>query len=40
MVARAEVEGGAGRALRLQRSLGTVRDPRKEGRLALRELVT
>lgn len=34
----AAIEGSAGRALRHQRSLGTVRNPRKEGRLALREL--
>ena len=36
----AAVEGSAGRALRHQRSLGTVRNPRKEGRAALWELVT
>lgn len=35
---RAAVEGGAERALPHQRSLGTLRNPRKEGRLALREL--
>ena len=34
----AAIEGSAGRALRHQRSLGTVRNPRKEGRLALWEL--
>ena len=32
---QAAIEGSAGRALRHQRSLGTVRNPRKEGRLAL-----
>ena len=35
----AAIEGSAGRALRHQRSLGTVRNPRKEGRLALWEVV-
>ena len=35
----AAIESSAGRALRHQRSLGTVRNPRKEGRLALWELV-
>ena len=35
----AAIEGSAGRALRHQRSLGTVRNPRKEGRLALWALV-
>jgi hypothetical protein len=34
----AAIKGGAGRALRHQRTLGTVRNPRKEGRLALWEL--
>ena len=34
----AAIEGSAGRALRHQRTLGTVRNPRKEGRLALWEL--
>ena len=34
----AAIEGSAGRALRPQRTLGTVRNPRKEGRLALWEL--
>ena len=31
-------KGGAGRALRHQRRLGTVKNPHKEGRLALWEL--
>lgn len=35
---RSAVEGSAGRALRHQRTAGTVRNPRKEGRLALWEL--
>ncbi|WP_343893776.1 hypothetical protein [Craurococcus roseus] len=34
----AAIEGSARRALRHQRTLGTVRNPRKEGRLALWEL--
>lgn len=34
----AAIEGSAGRALRHQRSLGTVRNPRKENRLALWKL--
>ena len=34
----AAIEGSAGRALRHRRTLGTIRNPRKEGRLALREL--